>query len=114
MTKVRVAQDFTFGAFDCPDAGQSQPKRPRSTTPLQALNLFNSDFVLQQAGILATRVQAEAGEDLPAQVDRAFLLVLDRKPSDAERKVCVDLARDQGLVALGRVLFNTNEFLFIP
>ena len=53
MTKVRIAQDATFGAFDCPDAGQSQPKRPRSTTPLQALNLLNSAFVLQQAEFFA-------------------------------------------------------------
>ena len=53
MTKVRMAQDSTFGAFDCPDAGQSQPKRSRSTTPLQALNLCNSTFVNQQAQLLA-------------------------------------------------------------
>ena len=114
MTKVRVAQDFTFGAFDCPDAGQSQPKRPRSTTPLQALNLFNSEFVLQQAKILADRVRSETGDDPSQQINHAFRLVLARAPTDAEHSVCLTLARSQGLEAVGRILFNTNEFLFIP
>jgi hypothetical protein len=72
QTKVRMAQDSTFGAFDCPDAGQSSPKRSRSTTPLQALNLFNSGFVTQQAGIFAARLQREAGDDVPGQVRRAI------------------------------------------
>ncbi|MFM8359783.1 MAG: DUF1549 and DUF1553 domain-containing protein, partial [Verrucomicrobiota bacterium] len=40
--KVRMERDIVFGAFDCPDAGQSTPRRRPSTTPLQALNLFNS------------------------------------------------------------------------
>ncbi|MCA9267351.1 MAG: DUF1553 domain-containing protein, partial [Planctomycetales bacterium] len=42
MTKVRQEQESVFGAFDCPDASQVAPKRSRSTTPLQAFNLFNS------------------------------------------------------------------------
>ena len=49
MTKVRQELDSVFGLFDCPDGNQVMPKRSRSTTPLQALNLFNSTFVLQQA-----------------------------------------------------------------
>ncbi len=63
QTKVRMAQDSTFGAFDCPDAGQNQPSRPRSTTPLQALNLFNSQFVAQQAGYFADRLKQGAGDE---------------------------------------------------
>ena len=41
-TVVRQRPDGVFGAFDCPDGGQIAPKRTRSTTPLQALNLLNS------------------------------------------------------------------------
>ena len=31
--KVRMISVDIFGAFDCPDAGQMKPNRPRSTTP---------------------------------------------------------------------------------
>src|SRR3989442_9249758 len=63
MTKVRMQQDSTFGAFDCPDGGQIAPKRMRSTTPLQALNLLNSGFIVQQADFLAARLERESGQD---------------------------------------------------
>ena len=46
LHKPRMAQDDTFGAFDCPDAGQLAPRRTPSTTALQALNLLNSPFVV--------------------------------------------------------------------
>ena len=42
MNRIRQEQDAIFGAFDCPDGNQVMPDRPESTTPIQALNLFNS------------------------------------------------------------------------
>ena len=30
--RIRMEQDSVFGAFDCPDGGQSAPNRSRSTT----------------------------------------------------------------------------------
>ena len=62
--KIRMEQDDIFGAFDCPDGSLVTPRRSSSTTPLQALNLFNSRFVLDQAERLARRLRAEAGPDL--------------------------------------------------
>ena len=55
MTKVRLEKDSVFGVFDCPDGSSVMPKRSRSNTPLQALNLFNSNFVMQQASLLEMR-----------------------------------------------------------
>ncbi|MBI1370820.1 MAG: DUF1553 domain-containing protein [Planctomycetes bacterium] len=112
--KVRMEGAPVFGAFDCPDAGQSQPKRPRSTTAIQSLNLFNSSFTMTVAADLAQRVEKEAGPDTQRQIDRAFMLVLERKPTDAERAAVDPLVSEHGLTELARVLFNTNEFLFIP
>ena len=63
-----MQQDGTFGAFDCPDGGQIAPKRTSSTTPLQALNLLNSPFMLEQAEVFAKRIRTEAGEKAEAQV----------------------------------------------
>ena len=79
MTKVRQERDAIFGAFDCPDLSQVMPKRSRSTTPLQALNLFNSQFMLQQAELLAKRLEGEA--EGPDQADSARLLTLLRPPA---------------------------------
>lgn len=111
--KPRSQQDGTFGAFDCPDAGQSAARRTTSTTPLQALNLMNGPFVIEQAGFFSERIQADAGTDLLAQVDRAFALALARKPAGDERSAAVALIREHGLEALCRALFNTNEFIYV-
>ncbi len=64
--KLRMEHDAVFGAFDCPDAGQVMPARGRSTTPIQALNLYNSGFLMDQANRFAERVKAAAGSDDPA------------------------------------------------
>ena len=114
MLKVRMEQDGTFGVFDCPDAAQVCPKRPSSTTPLQALNLLNSAFVLEQARLLADRLQREAGNDPVTQVRRAFHLAFGREPFTDESQAAVELIAAHGLEAFGRALFNANEFLFLP
>src|SRR5205085_6607644 len=54
--KVRREREAVFGSFDCPDAGQSTARRRESTTPIQALNLFNSRFTLDESEALAARV----------------------------------------------------------
>lgn len=114
MTKVRMEQDPVFGALDCPDAGQASAKRSRSTTALQALNLFNSNFMLQQSDVLAARVTLLAGEDSAAQVRQLFLLLFSREPSREEQIGATALIREHGLPTLCRALLNANEFVFVP
>jgi hypothetical protein len=110
--KPRMQVDDTFGAFDCPDAGQVAPRRNVSITPLQALNLLNSPFLLQQAGYFAARVEKDAA-DPAARVDRAFRLAFQRPPRDEERAAALELVRTHGLAALCRALLNANEFVFV-
>ena len=76
--KPRMQLDDTFGAFDCPDGGQIAPKRNSSTTPLQALNLLNSSFLLQQSEAFAQRVDRESGPESKDRVRRAFLIAFQR------------------------------------
>lgn len=114
MTKVRQEKDVVFGAFDCPDASQVVPKRSRSTTPLQALNLFNSQFLMQQAERFADRLEHEAGEEPAGQVKRAWQLCFQRPPDSAILADSVDFIEREGLVQFARVLLNSNEFVFIP
>lgn len=114
--KVRMESESVFGAFDCPDAGQSTPRRRQSTTPIQALNLFNSRFTLEAASAFATRVENEAGTgaDVESKIRRAYQLALGRAPGMEESREASVVAREHGLAAVCRVLFNTSEFLFLP
>ncbi len=112
--KVRREPETVFGAFDCPDAGQSTSIRRTSTTPIQALNLFNSSFTLAQSEAFAAIVKKEAGNDLPTQITRAYQLALSREPTREELAETQPIVRQHGIATLCRALFNSNEFLFIP
>ena len=109
--QIRGEQDATFGVFDCPDGGQIIARRARSTTALQALNLLNSPFVLQQARLFATRLRREAS-DVSGQVEIAFRLAFQRDPDEGEHEDAGRLVRTHGLEAFARALFNANELLF--
>jgi hypothetical protein len=111
--KVRMEQDSVFSALDIPDGGQPCSKRSSSTTPIQALNLFNSTFMLQQSEILAARVR-KISPDTEAQARQVFQLALLRQPRADELPAAEDTIEAHGLQTLCRVMFNTNEFLFIP
>ncbi|MCB9937432.1 MAG: DUF1553 domain-containing protein [Planctomycetaceae bacterium] len=112
--KIRMEPVPVFGAFDCPDAGQATPIRSQSTTAIQALNLFNSQFVAERADQFANRVRSVAVGDLERQVRVAFALAVGREPTDSEHQASLHVVNNHGLATLCRVLFNSNEFLFIP
>jgi hypothetical protein len=112
--KVRREREGVFGAFDCPDAGQSTAHRRESTTPIQALNLFNSRFTMDEADALAVRAKDEAGDDCAAQIRRVWQLALSRDPDAAELADTEPVVRAYGLATVCRVLFNSNEFLYLP
>ncbi|MCB1134018.1 MAG: DUF1553 domain-containing protein, partial [Verrucomicrobiae bacterium] len=116
--KIRMEKVPVFGSFDCPDAGQVAPARSRSTTPIQALNLFNSGFLLDQSERFAARVRerlAGKGDDDPRKLaDAAFEFALGRPCRSDERDDAARLVADHGLPSLCRAVFNANEFLFLP
>ena len=112
--RMRRVDDQIFTAFDFPDCGQVRAKRPVSTTPLQALNLMNSPFVVDQAEHLANRASMESGNNLKKSVARAFELIFSRKPSKDELQASLAVAKDRGLNIVCRALMNSNEFAFLP
>ncbi len=112
--KVRRERDAVFGSFDCPDAGQSTARRIESTTPIQALNLLNSRFTIEQADAFEKRVQADMGDDVIEQIHHTYWIALNRKPSSDEVADAEPIVREHGLATLCRALFNSNEFLFLP
>ena len=111
--RMRRVDDQIFTAFDFPDCGQVRAKRPVSTTPLQALNLMNSPFVVQQSAFIAERAEREAGQGAGA-VKRCFELLLGRAPQVAELKASLAVSQKRGLKFVARALINSNEFAFIP
>ncbi len=111
---VRMEPVPVFGAFDCPDAGQSMPKRSRSTTALQALNLFNSPFVIQRAAQLEQRALREAGADPARQIDFVYRQVFGRSPTGAELELTQEVVQQHGMTVVCRSLLNSSEFLFLP
>ncbi len=113
MTKIRQEQDDVFGMFDCPDGGQTIPVRNQSTTALQALNLLNSPFMIEQAEFFATRLQSAASDDLRDQVALAYTLLFSRPPTEDELTDAIEFIEQHGLAAFCRAMLSANEFLYL-
>jgi hypothetical protein len=113
QNKPRVELDSLFGVFDCPDGGQIQPKRNISITPLQALNLLNSEFLIDQAKRFAERLESSAGNDTKGQMELAFELAFGRTPDAKESSASEQLILQHGLAVFCRALYNSNEFLSV-
>jgi hypothetical protein len=103
-----------FETFDQPNLINSVDRRNRSTVAPQALLLMNNAMVILQSKYFAERIKAEAGSDVPAQIDRAYRLALGRPPSEFERTKAMDYIRGSvdGLAEFCQVLFNLNEFVY--
>jgi Protein of unknown function (DUF1553)/Protein of unknown function (DUF1549)/Concanavalin A-like lectin/glucanases superfamily/Planctomycete cytochrome C len=110
---ARGGRDPLLDALDCPDPSATTPRRATTSTPLQALTLFNNAFVLHQAEVFGQRLAREAGREPSDQTRLAYRLAFGRAPTPAEERVVVPFVKRHGAAALARVLFNTSEFLTI-
>ncbi len=99
--------------FDCPDPSTTTPRRAVTTTPLQALTLLNNAFVLHTSEAFAERLRAEAGADVERQIRRAYELAYNRSANDREIALVRPFVAKHGLAALCRVIFNSNEFIYL-
>ncbi|WP_457798186.1 DUF1549 and DUF1553 domain-containing protein [Methylocystis sp. S23] len=72
--------------FDMANAQQIHSKRDVTTTPLQALTLYNSDQIFQWSQALAGRVINEAGQNETARIDRLYQILFARKATEAEKE----------------------------
>lgn len=107
--------------FDAPTTTDSCSLRLVSVVPTQALLLMNDEFVEDQAGYLAARAVAEAGDDLPRIVARMFERTVSRVPETDRLREAVAFVtlresqsnRTAALTDLAHVLFNSSEFLYV-
>jgi len=101
-------------AFDQPDTMTSCPVRPTSTHALQALTLFNSDFMQQQSTEFAARLDRESGGSVDKKLRRAYILTLARPPRPVELTMGKQFLRSSNLPDFCLALLNRNEFVYIP
>ncbi len=107
---ARGGRNPLLDTLDCPDPSATTPRRAVTTTPLQALALWNNAFILEQAEQLAKRLRHETN-DPEEQLRLAVCRTLSRDPRPEELDLLRRFRQRHGLAALGRVLFNTNEFI---
>jgi len=112
-TWVRSGRNEFLDVFDCPDPSTTTPRRAVTTTPLQALALLNNPFTFRMAERLVNRARHEAGENTGNQIATIYTLALSRAPRPDELALATDFATQHGLAAFARVLFNSNEFLYV-
>lgn len=74
-------------SFDMANPQLVHSKRDVTTTPLQALTLFNSEIVFGWSQALAGRVIREAGSNESAQLDRLYQILLARNADKSEKAV---------------------------
>ena len=69
--------------------------------------------MLSQSSFFASRVE-KLGSETSNRVQAAVQLAFLRTPEPAELQSFTAYADKHGLAALCRILFNSNEFMFIP
>lgn len=113
----RSAPHPGLALFDAPDAGATCTRRHRSTTPLQALTLLNDASQVECAKSLAMNLKSINGS--AKRVDLVFQRCLNRPPTTAEAKLLCEFieqemattSENESLIALCRVMLNSEEFL---
>jgi hypothetical protein len=104
-----------LSAFDQPDDVTSCPVRPVSTHPLQALSLFNSDFMQEQSRVFADRLERSCERKQACEIDTAWHLALSRTPRPVEKKLAKKFFTGGGtLTDMCLALLNRNEFVYVP
>src|SRR5205085_5646157 len=93
----RYKLDDYLQLFDFPSPNLSAEKRFTTSVPLQRLFLMNSDFMQQQAELLARRVIHE--QDNTTRVQKAYRLVFGRAATDGEVKAGLSFLSTEPLKA---------------
>jgi len=122
--------------FDAPMMAPNCEFRNSSTVTPQSLLMMNSDFVVEQAKLMAERVKSEAGEDTAKQFERAWQLAFARKPTADEltqgsaflneqeaevnkapgadgKPIEPAIAKQTALAHLCQALLSSNGFLYV-
>jgi hypothetical protein len=120
MLVRRTFRPAMFESFDAPDGILSCSRRQESNTAPQSLTLLNGQWTVKEAARLAEKMD-EAADD-QAKIKIAWLAVYAREPhadeltktqAFLERQTAELNSKKAAAEELVRVLFNTNEFLYV-
>ena len=126
---IAVRRNFPdpfFQAFDFPNPHSTIGRRNVSNVPAQALAMLNNPLVIEQCGVAARRLLAEAaGRTVDERIEHAYLTTFGRPPTDDEisaGREFIASPTTAGAPGLDEaaawadylhVLVNAKEFLFI-
>jgi hypothetical protein len=114
--------------FDFASPDKAIATRTTTTIAPQALILYNSAFVEEQAAAFAARLIRESGQDPEGNLDRAFRLALGRSATVGERQIALAWfgrtraaegqpdsadAYRRALAGLCKLVLNLNEFVYV-
>ena len=71
-------------SMDAPSREECTAQRPRSNTPVAALNLLNDPTFVEAARKFAERIMLEGGKSVTSRTDFAFRAAIARSPDDFE------------------------------
>jgi len=109
-TFVRRSLPYPLTAsFDPSDPSHPHHRRDVTTTPLQALTLFNSDIVVGWSQALAGRIITEAGENEDAQLNRLYQILFSRKPDSTEKSALKAFLKNEAKVIQAKAWTNKFE-----
>ncbi len=119
----RNTPDPLLDVFDAPEGINSTAQRNVTTTPPQALLMFNSPFMVGQAKAFVARLEREKSDD---PIERAYRLAFGRSATREEKTHAEAFLREQmsrlapqadapqrAFVDFCHVLLNANEFLYV-
>ena len=109
---IRSVQDPFMESLDCADPSLLVPKRNASLTAVQALAMLNDPLVVAESRRFAERLRNHSS-DADQQISYAYELALARPPTPKETEALAEYAEKHGLENAVRLLWNSNEFLFL-
>jgi hypothetical protein len=95
--------------FDGSNSDQCEVKRTRTNTPLQAHVLLNDPQVMESSRVLAQKLLKE-NSDGKAKIEKAFRLIVSRKPSSREMDMLMQYHTNQ-IEAFKQKKVNAEKFI---
>ena len=110
---VRSVPNPFMEALDCADPNLNTPVRSQTLTALQALALWNDLFMVRQSQELARRLEQHCSRRRAPGSRPPFASHSPATPVPSELDALTAYATKHGLPHACRLLFNTNEFVFV-
>lgn len=109
---VRSVPDPLMSSLDCADPSMSVDRRNETLTALQSLSLLNNVFVVHMSQTFADKI-AQSTQDRKEQIQGVYRTALQRDPTKEEMAILLPIMEHHGLPNICRLVFNSNEFVFV-